>query len=86
MSRIGVTLVLALLGTGWLAMTGCASTSPGDDPGQARTGFFGWVRRIDDADYADVVRVIDLPESCNGMRLDVAMDGDSQQALGYLAV
>lgn len=35
MSRIAVTLVLALLGTGWLAMTGCASMSPGNDRGQA---------------------------------------------------
>jgi hypothetical protein len=38
----------------------------------------------DDAGFSDVVRVIDLPAVCGGMRLDVAMDGESQQALGYL--
>ena len=34
--------------------------------------------------YDDVVRVIDLAEIGDGMKLDVAMDGDRQQALGYL--
>jgi hypothetical protein len=36
------------------------------------------------ADYADVVRVIDVADVSGGMLLNVDMDGDSQKALGYL--
>jgi hypothetical protein len=37
------------------------------------------------ADYADVVRVIDVAGAGGGLLLNVDMDGDAQQALGYLA-
>jgi hypothetical protein len=37
------------------------------------------------ADYADVVRVIDVADARAGLLLNVDMDGDAQQALGYLA-
>jgi len=36
-------------------------------------------------DYADVVRVIDIGDMNGGLLLNVDMDGDAQQALGYLA-
>ncbi len=36
------------------------------------------------ADYADVVRVIDVEKRSGGLLLNVDMDGDAQQALGYL--
>jgi len=39
-----------------------------------------------DAGLADVVRVIHVPEVAGGQLLHVAMDGDRQEALGYLAV
>jgi hypothetical protein len=35
-------------------------------------------------DFADVVRVIDVGETSGGLQLNVDMDGDAQQALGYL--
>jgi hypothetical protein len=37
------------------------------------------------ADYADVVRVIDVADTSGGPLLNVDMDGDAQKALGYLA-
>jgi hypothetical protein len=37
------------------------------------------------ADYADVVRVIDVSAASDGLVLNVDMDGDEQKALGYLA-
>ena len=37
------------------------------------------------ADYADVVRVIDVADASGGQLLNVDMDGDAQEALGYLA-
>ena len=37
-----------------------------------------------DADLASVIRVIDLTEVAPGRTLELAMDGDSQQALAYL--
>jgi len=37
------------------------------------------------AAFADVVRVIDVAEASRGLLLNVDMDGDTQQALGYLA-
>ncbi len=36
------------------------------------------------ARYADYVRVIDVPAVADGRRLEVIMDGESSQALGYL--
>jgi hypothetical protein len=36
-------------------------------------------------EYADVVRVIDIPRTADGLCLNLDMDGDSQNALGYLA-
>ena len=36
-------------------------------------------------DYTEVVRVIDVGESSGGLLLNIDMDGDGQQALGYLA-
>jgi len=38
----------------------------------------------DDAKYADVVRVIHVPEVAQGRRLTLAMDGESDRALAYL--
>ncbi len=38
----------------------------------------------EDTDYADVVRVIQVPEVANGRRLTVAMDGGNDHALAYL--
>lgn len=38
-----------------------------------------------DADLADVVKVIHVPEVSGGLLLDVVMDGERQEALGYLA-
>jgi hypothetical protein len=38
-----------------------------------------------EAGYSDVVRVIDVPRAGGGLLLNVDMDGDSQEALGYLA-
>jgi hypothetical protein len=38
-----------------------------------------------DAGLADVVRVIHVPEVSSGLLLTVAMDGERQEALGYLA-
>jgi len=37
------------------------------------------------ADYADVVRVIDVAQAGGGLLLNVDMDGEAQEALGYLA-
>ncbi len=37
------------------------------------------------ADYADVVRVIDVGQMGGGLLLNIDMDGDAQEALGYLA-
>jgi len=37
------------------------------------------------ADYADVVRVIDVADASGDLLLNVDMDGDAQEALGYLA-
>jgi len=37
------------------------------------------------ADYADIVRVIDVADVSGGLLLNVDMDGDAQEALGYLA-
>lgn len=37
------------------------------------------------ADYAGVVRVIDVRDASGGLLLNVDIDGDAQQALGYLA-
>ena len=37
------------------------------------------------ANYADVVRVIDVADVSGGLRLNIDMDGDAQDALGYLA-
>jgi hypothetical protein len=42
-------------------------------------------RAPEHAGSADVVRVIDVAEASGGLRLNVDMDGDSQEALGYLA-
>jgi hypothetical protein len=39
----------------------------------------------DAADYADVVRVIDVAAVAGGLLLDVDMDGEGQRALGHLA-
>jgi hypothetical protein len=39
----------------------------------------------DAADYADVVRVVDVAAVAGGLLLDVDMDGDGQRALGHLA-
>jgi hypothetical protein len=36
-------------------------------------------------DYANVVRVIDVAAVSGGLRLNIDLDGDAQQALGYLA-
>jgi hypothetical protein len=38
-----------------------------------------------EADYTSVVRVIDVAEASGGLLLNVDMDGDAQEALGYLA-
>jgi hypothetical protein len=38
-----------------------------------------------EADYADVVRVIDVADASGGLLLNVDMDGEAQRALGYLA-
>jgi hypothetical protein len=38
-----------------------------------------------EADYAGVVRVIDVADVSGGLRLNVDMDGEAQEALGYLA-
>ena len=40
--------------------------------------------RPEDAEYADVVRVIHVPEVTNGRRLTVAMDGATDHALAFL--
>lgn len=37
------------------------------------------------ADYEGVVRVIDVADTSGGLLLNVDMDGDAQEALGYLA-
>ncbi len=37
------------------------------------------------ADLAPVIKVIDIPRASNGLVLNVDMDGDHQEALGYLA-
>ncbi len=37
------------------------------------------------ADLGDVVRVIDVPRVTGGLHLHVAMDGDQQRAVGYVA-
>jgi hypothetical protein len=38
-----------------------------------------------EAEYADVVRVIDVADASGGLLLNIDMDGDAQEALGYLA-
>lgn len=38
-----------------------------------------------EAEYADVVRVIDVGAVVEGLLFNVAMDGDAQEALGYLS-
>ena len=36
------------------------------------------------ADYSDVVRVIDVADVTHGALLNIDMDGDAQNALGYV--
>jgi hypothetical protein len=38
-----------------------------------------------ESDYAGVVRIIDVADASGGLLLNVDMDGDAQEALGYLA-
>ena len=38
----------------------------------------------EDADYADVVQVYNVPASCDGKTLSIVMDASSEEALGFL--
>jgi hypothetical protein len=64
--------------------------SPGEDGAQLNTKFLNSAPNCladllpSDSQYAEYVRVIDLPAVTEGRCLEVIMDGERERAVGYL--
>ncbi len=62
-----------------------------DDPGVIYNwDFFDYAQNVlpallpDDADLSDVIRVIDVPAEAGGRHLEIVLDGENDEGLGYL--
>ncbi len=62
-----------------------------DDPGVIYNwDFFDYAQNVlpallpDDADLSDVIRVIDVPAEAGGRYLEIVLDGENDEGLGYL--